>query len=156
MVVSRKATWSSLSAAIVVVVAAILASATIAVLTFCILWLLDAGSSDAPLAAFNIAFAVFFIGSFAAALGGVIFGVPLFGNFQRTGVCSWPPYALSGAVAALVTTLVVATALEIANAAGGQLWLFTLIWAIPIGALTGFFSWLIRRPDRDESSISAP
>jgi hypothetical protein len=156
MAASHNALQSSLRAAGIAVIAAILASAVVGALTLCILWPLYTGSSDnALLTSFNIAFAVFFVGSFAAALGGVIFGLPIFGLLQKTRTRSWPPYTLSGAVAAIVATLAFAACLEIAGAGSAQLWLFTLIWAIPIGSLTGFFAWLIRRPDRDKSAIDA-
>ncbi|HVK81369.1 MAG TPA: hypothetical protein VM915_12230 [Verrucomicrobiae bacterium] len=88
-----------------------------------------------------------FLASFSLVFS-LTFGVLVHGELQKRGRRGWISYTIAGLIAALAVMIVL-----IAYAATkGGVWpvlLFALPFALPTGALTGVFFWLIRRPDRD-------
>lgn len=85
----------------------------------------------------------------------------LFGGFvhralQQSGVRSWKAHASAGAAGGLVPVVLLIAAGGLFG--GSMSWSAPLLalWAVPVGALTGLFAWLIRRPDRDTPNPPTP
>jgi hypothetical protein len=93
------------------------------------------------------------IGAVIAFAAFVLIGLPFHIAAKRYFRVGWNAYVTAGFIVGLLITGLLAVFVGLFL--GVWVALASVFWGCTIGATTGYFFWLIRRPDRDEPPTQA-